>query len=126
MKTHSHGLSGEKLLIKTYNQFYYIPHLPLWFSIFIHDCLECQINKHFPLKHNISPPLPFMKVLLISIIVSQWIQCLPLQMVTPTFSSLLMHSVISLLQIPLQTLIPNTQLIPFSTTRLQNSALLNT
>ena len=59
-KTHSHGHSGEKLSIKTFNQFYFIPHLPLWFSIFIHDCIECQTNKHFPIKpQNISPPLPF-------------------------------------------------------------------
>ena len=59
-KTHSHGHSGEKLSIKTFNQFYFIPHLPLWFSIFIHDCIECQTNKHFPIKpQNISPPLTF-------------------------------------------------------------------
>ena len=30
----------------TFNQFYYIPHLPFWFSIFIHDCIECQTNKN--------------------------------------------------------------------------------
>ena len=35
-KTQSRGHSGEKLSIKTFNQFYFIPHLPLWFSIFIH------------------------------------------------------------------------------------------
>ena len=59
-KTHSHGHSGEKLSIRTFNQFYYILHLPLWFSIFFHDCIECQINKHFPIKaQNISPLLPF-------------------------------------------------------------------
>ena len=39
---------------------HFIPHLPLWFSIFIHDCIDCQTNKHFPIKpQNISPPLPF-------------------------------------------------------------------
>ena len=59
-KTHSHGHSGGKLSIKTFNQFSFIPHLPLWFSIFIHDCIECQTNKHFPIKpQNISPPLHF-------------------------------------------------------------------
>ena len=59
-KTHSHGHSGEKLSIKTFNQFYFIPHLPLWFSIFTHDCIDCQTNKHFLIKpQNISPPLPF-------------------------------------------------------------------
>ena len=57
MKTHSHGHSKEKLSIKTFNQFHYVPQFPLWFSIIIHDCLECQTNKHFPLKHNIALPL---------------------------------------------------------------------
>ena len=59
-KPHSHGHSGEKLSCKPFTQYYYIPHLALWFSIFIHDCIECQTNKHFPIKpQNISPPLPF-------------------------------------------------------------------
>ena len=58
-KVHSDGHSGGKLPIKTFIHFYYTPHLPLWFSIFIHDCIECQTNKHFPLKHNIAPLLPF-------------------------------------------------------------------
>ena len=59
-KTLSHGHSGEKLSIKTFFQFNFIPHLPLWFSIFIHDCIECQTNKHFLIKpQNISPPLRF-------------------------------------------------------------------
>ena len=59
-KTHSHGHPGEKCSIKTFNQFYQIPHLPLWFSTFIHDCLERQTNEHFQSKHNnISPHLPF-------------------------------------------------------------------
>ena len=44
-KTHSHGRSGGKLYIKTFNQFYYIPHIPSRFSIFIHDNIECQTNK---------------------------------------------------------------------------------
>ena len=58
-QTHSHGHSGEKLSSETLNQFYFIPHLPLWFSIFIHDCIECQTNKPFPINsQNISPPLP--------------------------------------------------------------------
>ena len=48
-KTLSHGHSVEKLSIKTINQFYFDPHLPLRFSIFIHDCIECQTNKHFPI-----------------------------------------------------------------------------
>ena len=80
MKTHSHGHSGEKLSIKTFNQF----------------SLDIKV------------------------------QSLPLQLVTFTFLSFLNHSAVSLLQLPLQTLIPNTQLLPFSTIELQNLALLNT
>ena len=60
IKSHSHDHSGEKLSIKTFNQFYYIPHLPLRFSIFIDDCFECPTNEHFPIKpQNNSPSLPF-------------------------------------------------------------------
>ena len=48
-KTHSHHKSGEKLSIKTSNKINYIPHLPLWFSIFIHDSIQCQtIKQTFP------------------------------------------------------------------------------
>ena len=39
---HSHGHFPEKLPIKSCNEFFYIPQLPLSFSIFIHDCLRCQ------------------------------------------------------------------------------------
>ena len=61
-KTHSHGHSGEQLSIETFNQFCYNPHKPLWFSIFIQDCIECQTNKQFPIKpNNISRPLPCSK-----------------------------------------------------------------
>ena len=59
LKTHAHGHAGEKLSLKTFNQFYYIPQAPYWFSIFIHDCLECQKSKIFTTKQNIAPPLPF-------------------------------------------------------------------
>ena len=59
LKTHSHGHAGEKLSLKLFNQYYYIPHLPLWFSIFIHDCLHCQTNKHISSKPNVAPSLPF-------------------------------------------------------------------
>ena len=59
-KFHSHGHSWEKLSNRTFNQYYYIPHLPLWFSILIQDCIDCQTDKHFLIKPNkISPPLPF-------------------------------------------------------------------
>ena len=45
-KLHEHGHSGIKISIKAFNQFYFIPYLHEWMSIFIHDCIECQQNKH--------------------------------------------------------------------------------
>ena len=58
---------------KIFNRFYYIPHLPLWFSIFIHECIEGQTNKHFPIKpNNISLPLAFLKMQLTLFIESLW------------------------------------------------------
>ena len=47
---HAHGHSGVKISIKAFNQFYFIPFLNKWMSIFIHDCIECQQNKHFNQK----------------------------------------------------------------------------
>ena len=45
-KIHAHGHSGIKKSIKVFNQFYFLPYLNKWMSIFIHDCIECQQNKH--------------------------------------------------------------------------------
>ena len=45
-KIHAHGHSGIKISIKAFNQFYFVPYLNKWMSIFIHDCIECQQNKH--------------------------------------------------------------------------------
>ena len=45
-KLHAHGHSGIKNSIKAFNQVYFIPFLNKWMSIFIHDCIECQQNKH--------------------------------------------------------------------------------
>ena len=45
-KLHAHGHSGNKISMKTFNQFYFTPYLNKWISIFIHDCIECQQNKH--------------------------------------------------------------------------------
>ena len=46
-KLHSHSLTGIK--------FFFIPYLERWLSIFIHDCLECQRNKHFIMKIQTAP-----------------------------------------------------------------------
>ena len=40
------GHYGIKIPIKVFNQFYFIPYSKEWMSIFIHDCIECQQNKH--------------------------------------------------------------------------------
>ena len=45
-KLHAHGHSGNQISIKVFNQFFLTPYLNKWMSIFIHDCIECQQNKH--------------------------------------------------------------------------------
>ena len=49
-KLHAHGHSGFKISIKAFNQSYFIPYLHKWMSIFIHDCIKCQQNKHITQK----------------------------------------------------------------------------
>ena len=39
-----------EISIKAFNQFYFIPYLNKWMSIFIHGCIECQQNKHINQK----------------------------------------------------------------------------
>ena len=45
-----HMDTGIKISIKVFNQFYFIPYLNKWMSIFNHDCIECQQNKHINQK----------------------------------------------------------------------------
>ena len=54
-KLHAHCHTGTKITYNTFSQYYYIPLLVKWLSIFIHDCLECQRNKHFNEKINTAP-----------------------------------------------------------------------
>ena len=49
-KLHEHSHTGMKITYNTFKQYYYIPFLEKWLSIFIHDCIECQRNKHFNMK----------------------------------------------------------------------------
>ena len=49
-KLRAHGHSGIKISIKVFNQNYFIPYLHKWMSLFIHDCIECQKNKHINQK----------------------------------------------------------------------------
>ena len=54
-KLHEHSHTGIKITYNTFSQYYYIPFLEKWLSIFIHDCIECQRNKHFNGKIQTAP-----------------------------------------------------------------------
>ena len=54
-KLHAHGYTGTKFTNKTVSKIYYIPFLEKKLSVFTHDCLECQRNKHFNMKINTAP-----------------------------------------------------------------------
>ena len=45
-KLHEHSHTGIKITYNTFSQYYYIPFLEKWLSIFIHDCIECQRFKN--------------------------------------------------------------------------------
>ena len=49
-KLHAHGHSGIKISIKAFDQVNFIAFLNKWMSIFFHDCIECQQNKHINQK----------------------------------------------------------------------------
>ena len=54
-KLHEHSHVGIKITCNTFSQYYYIPFLENWLSIFVHDCIECQRNKHFNMKIQTAP-----------------------------------------------------------------------
>ena len=58
-KLHEHSLTGIKITNNIFSQYYYIPFLEKWLSIFIHDCIECQRNKHFNMKIQTAPTQSF-------------------------------------------------------------------
>ena len=58
-KLHEHSHTGIKITYNTFKQYYYIPFLEKWLSIFIHDCIECQRNKHFNMKIQTAPTQSF-------------------------------------------------------------------
>ena len=58
-KLHEHSHTGIKITYNTFAQYYYIPFVEKWFSIFIHDCVECQRNKHFNMKIQTAPTQSF-------------------------------------------------------------------
>ena len=58
-KLHEHSHTGIKITYKTFSQYYYIPYLEKWLSIFIHDRIECQRNKHFNIEIHTAPTQSF-------------------------------------------------------------------
>ena len=56
---HEHSHTGIKITYSTFAQYYYIPFVEKWLSIFIHDCIECQRNKHFKIKIQTAPTQSF-------------------------------------------------------------------
>ena len=58
-KLHEHSRTGIKFTFITFSQYYYIPFLEKLLSIFIHDCIECQRNKHFNQKIQTAPTQSF-------------------------------------------------------------------
>ena len=56
---HEHSHTGIKITYNTFAQYYYIPFVEKWLSIFIHDCIECQRNKHFNMKIQTAPTQSF-------------------------------------------------------------------
>ena len=56
---HEHSHTGIKITNNTFAQYYYIPFAEKWLSIFIHDSVECQRNKHFSMKIQTAPTQPF-------------------------------------------------------------------
>ena len=58
-KLHEHSHTGIKITYNTISQCYYIPFLKKWLSIFLHDCIECQQNKHLNMKIQTAPTQSF-------------------------------------------------------------------
>ena len=58
-KLHAHSHTGIKTTSNRFSQYYYIPYLDKWLSIYIHDCIECQRNKHFNMKNHTAPTQSF-------------------------------------------------------------------
>ena len=51
-KIHENSHAGITIAQNDFNQYYYIPLLQKWLSIFIHDCIRCQTNKHVKMIHQ--------------------------------------------------------------------------
>ena len=58
-KLHEHSHTGIEITYHTFSQYYYIPFLEKWLSIFLHDCVECQRNDQFNQKIQTAPTQSF-------------------------------------------------------------------
>ena len=58
-KLHEQSHTDIQITYNTFSQYYYIPFLEKWFSIFLHDCIECQRNEHFNQKIQTAPTQTF-------------------------------------------------------------------
>ena len=58
-KLHEHSHTVIKITYNTFAQYYYIPFIEKSLSISIHDCIECQRNKHFNMKIQTAPTRSF-------------------------------------------------------------------
>ena len=58
-KLHVYPPTGIKITYNMFSQYYYIPYLEKWPSIFIQHCIECQRNKQFNMKIQTTPTQSF-------------------------------------------------------------------
>ena len=58
-KLHEQSHTGIKITYNTFSQYYYIPFFEKWLSVFIHECIERQCNKHFNMKIQTAPTQSF-------------------------------------------------------------------
>ena len=95
-KLHEHSHTGIKITNNTFSQYYYILYFEKWLSIFLHDCIKCQRNKHFNMKSKLLPHNLFQNMLRLSITAFLSIQndlSILLHTTNPTIMSYLMLSV---------------------------------
>ena len=86
-KLHEHSHTGIKITYNIFAQFYCIPFVEKWLSTFIHDCVECQRNKHFNMKIQTAPTQSFSWDLRDTIRI-----CLPFRMFQTVFNKPHEHS----------------------------------
>ena len=75
-KLHEHSHTCIKITYNTFARYYYIPYLEKCLSIFIHDCVEGQRNRHLKIAINMkiqtAPHNHSQNMLHLSITAFQW------------------------------------------------------